>query len=407
MGYLDAEKRLGFPLVEQREGSATLLVPRAEDPAHRYIPSRSTVFYNPRMAFNRDFAVAFLKSLRKMLDRDLVVCEPLAGCGIRAIRFAVEVEGIKRIVVNDINPKAAELIRLNAARAGVAGKVEVHNSEANVFLSRFTKPGNRVDYIDVDPFGSPSHYIEASLMAMRSNGVLALTATDMAPLCGGHSKACVRRYGVKPLRVEYCHELAVRIIIGRTVLAAVRRDLAVKPLLCHSTDHYIRVYLQIARGARNAALTLGNMGYIIQCFNCLHRSLVIRLFPRLESCCEECGSVTDFAGPLWLGNLWDGEVLSRVASEADDRSLSERQRIVATLEKIQGEVNLPPTYFVLSHFCDRFNLQVPKFSNFIRYVKDEGYTISTTHFHPHGIKTDAPARVLRGILEELNPPSKA
>jgi len=356
---------------------------------------------------NRDFAVAFLRSLRKTLDRDLCVCEPLAGCGIRAIRFALEVDGIKRIVVNDINPEAAKLIRLNTKKSDVASKVEINNSDANVFLGRFTKPGNRVDYVDIDPFGSPSPYIEVSLMALRSNGVLALTATDMAPLCGVHPKACVRRYGVNPLRVEYCHELAVRIIIGRTVIAAARRDLAVKPLLCHSTDHYIRVYLQIVRGARKADLSLGDMGYITHCFDCLHRSSVRELFPRLERLCEKCGSPIDFTGPLWLGSLWDGEILSSIVSEVSGLSLSEKRRVEATLEKIRCEVNLPPTYYVLSHLCDRFNLQVPKFSSFIQRVRSLGYIISTTHFHTHGVKTDAPTRVLREILESFNPLSKA
>jgi tRNA (guanine26-N2/guanine27-N2)-dimethyltransferase len=389
--------------MELREGSASLVVPKALDKTSRYAPSRSTVFYNPKMALNRDIAVIFLKTLSKRLDGDLTVCEPLGGCGVRAVRIALEVNGIKRIVVNDINSRAVKLIQLNVKKAGVLNQVEIHNSDANVFLSSFTKPGNRADYIDIDPFGSPSAYIEAGLMALRNNGVLVLTATDMAPLCGVHSKACVRRYGAKPLRVEYCHELAVRILIGRTVIAATRRDLAVEPLLCHSTDHYIRVYLKIKRGARKADNSLNDMGYITHCFNCLHRSPIRGLFPRLDKHCDECRSTIDFAGPLWLGNLWNHDILSEMSLEVNDFNISEKKRVKTIIEKILCEIKSPPTYYVLSHLCDHFNLQVPKLSKFIQSVKELGYSLSLTHFHPHGIKTEAPAKVLRKILEELSP----
>ena len=51
------------------------------------------------------------------------------------------------------------------------------------------------DYVDLDPFGTPVEFIPAALQALKRNGILAITATDTAPLAGTQAKKCVRRYG--------------------------------------------------------------------------------------------------------------------------------------------------------------------------------------------------------------------
>ncbi|RLI05376.1 tRNA (guanine(10)-N(2))-dimethyltransferase, partial [Candidatus Bathyarchaeota archaeon] len=326
MEYLD------FPVKKIREGLTEVFVPDLdffEKPFPSYLP----VFFNPIMELNRDFAVLVLQVFQSENRRWLDVCEPLAGCGIRGIRFAKEVEGVKKVVVNDINLKAYMLTQKNILLNKVENFVEAYNEDANFLLTKYAKKGGRFDVVDLDPYGSPIPYLNSALRATKSEGLLCMTATDMAVLCGVHQKACLRHYGAKPLRTEYCHELAVRILFGSVAVSAARIDLAVKPVFCHSTDHYIRVYVKVLRGAKKADQTLRQLGYIFHCFKCLNREVFHEIFPDFKLKCQVCGSLMDFSGPLWLGKLWEKEFVKKMVETVDKKILGQKKRITKILER--------------------------------------------------------------------------
>jgi tRNA (guanine26-N2/guanine27-N2)-dimethyltransferase len=112
-----------FPTETIKEGKAKVVVPKLSAYVKKpwdYAPSKAPVFYNPVMEMNRDLAVLALQAHQKLLGRKVSVCEPLTGCGLRGVRFAVEVEGIHRIFLNDIKPEAARLSGFNAELNGVA-----------------------------------------------------------------------------------------------------------------------------------------------------------------------------------------------------------------------------------------------------------------------------------------------
>ncbi|MGQ9461344.1 MAG: tRNA (guanine(10)-N(2))-dimethyltransferase, partial [Candidatus Bathyarchaeaceae archaeon] len=259
-----------FPTEIVEEGKVSVVVPKLlayVKEALEYAPSKAPVFYNPAMELSRDLAVLALQAYQKMLGREISVCEPLTGCGVRGVRFAVEVDGVRKVFVNDINPEAAKLARFNVERNALTERILVANEDANLFLSRYAAPRRRFDFIDVDPFGSPVPYLDAVVRALRDGGLLALTATDMAPLCGVHPKACIRKYSGKSLRTEYCHELAVRLLVGCLATMAAKHEMGIKVVFSHSTDHYIRVYAVARYGARQADNSLRMMGYILHCFS--------------------------------------------------------------------------------------------------------------------------------------------
>lgn len=172
----------GFPTETVTEGTTRVLVPKLRafvKQTSDYAPSKAPVFYNPAMALNRDLAVVTLQTYQRMSERELVCCEPLAGCGIRGVRLANEVEGVHKVVINDISPEASRLTEHNAKLGNSVKKIEVANEDANLLLSRYAAPRKRFDYIDIDPFGSPAPYLDSALRAIRDGGLLALTATDM------------------------------------------------------------------------------------------------------------------------------------------------------------------------------------------------------------------------------------
>jgi len=400
-----SSRTLGFPTEIGREGKVKILVPKLKafvKLPSEYAPSKAPVFYNPVMELNRDIAVLALQSYQKMLKREISVCEPLTGCGVRGIRFATEVKGVKTVVINDINEKASQLTKYNVHMNGLNEIITVKNEDANRLLNMYGAPRKRFDAIDIDPFGSPAPYLDSALRALRNHGLLALTATDMAPLCGVHPKACMRKYGGKPLRTEYCHELAVRLLAGCLAMTAAKYDIGVRILFSHSTDHYIRIYASISYGAKKADENIRNMGYILHCFNCFHREIAKKLFAiKYSGKCSECNSKLDFAGPLWLGQIFDGAFCEQMEREVERRSFRNGNRIKKILNLIKNEAEAPITYYRIDKLCDALTLPVPSVKKIFEILKKEGFKVSLTHFNSKGIRTNASAMEMRKFLQKV------
>jgi len=62
----------------------------------------------------------------------------------------------------------------------------------------------------------------------KKQGVSCSYCYGFGALCGVHAKACVRKYGGKPMRTEYCHELAVRLLAGYMAATAQNKTCGVR-----------------------------------------------------------------------------------------------------------------------------------------------------------------------------------
>ena len=153
------------------------------------VSKKLPVFYNPEMKGNRDISVSLLNAL----DREMDIALPLAGSGVRGIRFLLECKNMK-VHFNDLNPKAYELIRENLELNNVKGVVS--NLDADLFLLN----SKGFDYIDIDPFGSPNPFLAAAIGRISREGILAVTSTDTAALTGTYPKVTQRKYWAKSLK---------------------------------------------------------------------------------------------------------------------------------------------------------------------------------------------------------------
>jgi len=393
----------GFPVEIIQEGKVKVLVPRLKDFVRQpceYAPSKAPVFYNPVMEFNRDIAVLVVQAYQKRADRGITVSEPLTGCGLRGIRFAAEVAGVESTVIGDINENAFKLANYNVHMNGLAKSIKVERQEANLALAIHSAPRMRFDVVDIDPFGSPGPFLDSAIQALKNHGLLALTATDMASLCGIHPKACLRKYGGKSLRTEYCHELAVRLLSGCLAAVAAKHDIGVKIVFSHRGEHYIRVYATIEYGARIADASLEATGFILHCFNCFQRETVKSyLGPARE--CVECGSKLTVGGPLWIGKVSDRDFCGLIEQEVERRKLKSAQRIANVLTLINNESDSDVGYYVIDEMCDMLGLPVPSVEKVVEALDKQGFGSNLTHFNLRGIKSNAPAHVLANILKEL------
>ena len=395
------EYKADFPSEIIKEGKVQVLVPKLE--VYRvvqsdYAPSKAPVFYNPVMEFNRDLTVLAFQAYQRMAGREISICDPLTSQGIRGVRFAAEISGVKKVLISDINQRAFKLAKHNVQINGLEKIVTVKHKDANCVLSCNASPKKRFDIVDIDPFGTPTPYLDSALRAIRNNGLLASTATDLAPLCGVHAKACIRKYGGRPLRTEYCHELAVRLLAGCTATLAAKHDIGIRVVFSHSSEHYIRVYAQIAYGAKRADESVKSLGYILHCFNCFHRETAYQPFGSLL--CPECGSKMDYAGPLWLGNIFDQNFIGLMMKENKTVAFTNSVRITKLLALTKDEAQAPITYYALDKVSGRLGIPSPSTQAFVNALRKSGFQAVRTHFNTRGVRTDAPVMAMGKLLKE-------
>ncbi len=388
-----------FPLINITEGAAHLQIP---DMTQYRVPTEAPVFYNFLMELNRDIAILAVKTFQALYDEPLTILLPLAATGVRGIRFQLELTNIQKIIMNDVSPTAFALMKHNLKLNQLSNHVEIQNTEAIVFLNEFAKRRQRADVIDIDPFGSPSRFIDSAVRALKNKtGMICLTATDMAPLCGVTPEPCLRKYGGRPLRTEYCHELAVRLCLNTLITTAAKYEIGINPLLCYSIDHYIRIYALLQSGALKADTALKQLGYIIHCFQCNYRSPTKNLLS-VSPTCSNCGDSLDYAGPLWLGILNDISFCKQILAENSQLQLGTKKRIDKILKLILEESSSPLTYHNIHLLCKEYKISAIPTQKLIETLRSLGYQATRTHFSRVSIKTDAPRPRIAEIIKNDN-----
>jgi len=388
---------LGFPTKTLREGSAVIIIPVLDEEweNEQQARSKAPVFYNPVMKMNRDSAVLALKTHQAKLKRSVNVCEPLCGSGVRGVRLALEVPEVEKVVMGDLNPNAIRLGEENARVNDVSSVTEFRLLDANLLLSLHAYPGGRFDYVDIDPYGSPTPFLDTAIRATKNHGLIAATATDMAPLCGVNPKACMRKYGGMPLQGGFCHETAVRLLLGSMVKQGAIHEIAVKPVFSYYADHYIRAFAICDRGARKADKLIDEMGFIHYCPGCLYRE-TSNLNESIQ--CEYCGSEMKTGGPLFLGKLAETKFCEELIEQSRDASIEDR--LIDIISLVKEETRFPPTFFIIDEICSLIGSKSIPTDTVFSLIENAGFTVTRTHFHDRGIKTDASIRELEKILSK-------
>jgi tRNA (guanine26-N2/guanine27-N2)-dimethyltransferase len=358
--------------MEVTEGDVTVEVPEQPDEG-----VGDAVFYNPEQELNRDLTVAALRAYRDIEGtRAETYLDATAASGIRGVRAAAEGW---RVACCDRDADAAALARENLERNDLAG--EVHHRDVCALLHEST-----FDVVDLDPFGTPIPFVDAAIAGTA--GMLCVTATDTAPLCGAHFDSGRRSYSAVPRNTEYHAEMGLRILLGALVRRAAARDVGATPVLSHASAHYVRTYLRLDRRASSANDALNRLGYLYHCQDCLWRSGDRGPIADAPEACPSCaGARVVAAGPLYVERPVEEHFLA-----ATERSLATEMGKAETarelLERI-GEELETPTHYDQHRLCKLWGRPAPAMVQFLEAIRDSGYEATRTHYGGTTFKTTA------------------
>ncbi|XP_046441270.1 tRNA (guanine(26)-N(2))-dimethyltransferase-like [Daphnia pulex] len=420
------------------EGKAQVCFPGSED----------NVFYNPVQEFNRDLSIAVLRqySLDQMKKTDksfvgetflkpgevyengLTVLEALSASGLRSIRYAKEVGGLKNIIANDLSSSAVESITSNSQMNDVSHLITPNEGDASILMYQH---GYKKQFhcVDIDPYGSPSPFVDAAVQCVADGGLLMVTATDMAILCGNVPETCYAKYASVSIKTKACHEMALRIILQFLQTSAARYGRYIQPLLSVSVDFYVRIFVIVHTGKNQCKASASKLSMVYQCVGCHNISwqplmktedrkcpkgaggsppkTLGKIFsrasgPPTDAKCEFCHSRLNFGGPLYSQPIHDLDFVQSLLTSLDNPELGElktEKRIRGILSVISEELPNYPLYLSLDATASLLKLSVPSLVMFRSAILNAGYCVSLSHCYPLSIKTDAPMSVIWDLFQ--------
>ncbi|EFA86311.1 Probable N2,N2-dimethylguanosine tRNA methyltransferase [Heterostelium album PN500] len=417
-------------------GTESTIVSIKENTTTIQYNSKNEVFYNPVQEFNRDLSIMMIKLFIEQRNKELAdkkkppkkirILEALSATGLRSIRYAKEIEGVEQILSNDIEEAAVKSIEKNRDLNGVDANLLVPNlGDATMVMYQHRDPLKQFDVIDVDPYGAPSNFLDGAVQAVAEGGLLCVTATDSAVLCGNHPEACYHKYSSVPLKGDFCHEMGIRILLHTIETHANRYKRHIVPVLSLSIDFYIRVFVRVYTSALECKRSFSKLANIYSCVGCGSyniaplgiieeegRSIKYKL-PILSKFvdstnCKYCTKLLQVAGPFWNRPIHDKEVCKAGLKHIEDHpnAFNTCKRMFGVLTSAYEELADVPFYFRSDHFTSVLHTSTPPVATIRSALLNAGYKVSSSHVQAV-IKTNAPFDFMWDIWRtyaKTNPP---
>jgi len=357
-----------------KEGTTEVLVHRNKLTNKGPSSRQHEPFYNPSMELNRDLSILVNQWFINTSKKQVQLLDGLAASGIRGLRYAHELTGEFNVSINDWDDESNTLIQQNIQTHSYSN-ITLFQKDLNMLLSE-----RRFDSIDIDPFGSPVYFLDAAVRSIYNHGIIACTATDTAALCGVFPKVCYRRYGALPLHGPTMHEVGLRILLGVVCREAAKYDRGIEPLLCYTTDHYHRLYVQIKNGKNAANTSMAR-----------YQSIPATDIPLSQG-------QTTTVGPLWLGNIQKKSMLQALQSLVSVKTLHSRPELWKLLCLLEEEADGPPFFYTTNDLSSMLKQSPPPLEHIVERLRTKGYIVTRTHCTSTGFKTNAPLDVIKEVF---------
>ncbi|KAG2157148.1 tRNA methyltransferase [Suillus clintonianus] len=367
-----------------------------------------------------------------------VLLEALSATGLRSIRYAKEIPLVRFVIANDLSASATAAMKRNVELNGLGpsdppessssasvvsehqplpdrGKVRINEGDACALMYNHRTEKTRVDVVDLDPYGTAAPFIDAAVQCVNDGGLLCVTCTDLSVLATtNYSEKCFSNYGGIPVKAEYCHEAALRLVLNTMSTSAGRYGRYIEPLLCLSIDFYVRLFvrihsapIEVKKAARQVAKTA--MYYICQGCQSFYEQPLGRIVekahersgnvnllfktqsgPPVPQKCTECGSALHVAGPMWSGSLHNNGFISKVLEhlEGNQDKYGTAVRMKGMLTVANEELHVP-FYFTPSRIAGLFHSVCPPLDDVASALLNAGHHVSRSHALAGSLKTGA------------------
>ncbi|EDR25182.1 hypothetical protein, conserved [Entamoeba dispar SAW760] len=399
-----------------KEGQATVLFPKDEAGA----------FYNPVQELNRDLSISIISKYLKNKENELkqknkqyhpLIVEALAASGLRSVRYAKELpQDIDfKVIANDISKSAVESIERNAKYNNTT-KIQPSESDAVLLLYQLSQQKEKPDVIDLDPYGAPTVFLDAAFAAIKDDGLMAVTCTDMACLAGTHSPACFAKYGGMPWHSSSAHEFGLRLALHSLAENAARHKKYIVPIVCFHIDFYVRMFVLVKSSVALSGELPLHEGLVFVCPTCESfccNRLASKKDGKLKASpleiesnrCIYCKSPVHITGPVWLDNYVDYQFIKELLKtyqQNEQLHINSRRRILALLTLLNEELPDTPLFYALDRAAHFFKITVPPRSIFVQALESKGFKTSLSHTYPNSIKTNASVDLIWDLFREAN-----
>eukprot|EP00026_Physarum_polycephalum_P005395 Phypoly_transcript_05429.p1 GENE.Phypoly_transcript_05429~~Phypoly_transcript_05429.p1 ORF type:complete len:649 (+),score=118.64 Phypoly_transcript_05429:147-1949(+) len=432
------EKKKNKPLVTTSPAITTSTIPTSVPEGYEYFSEgsanilykdKNAVFYNPVQEFNRDMSIMMIKLFQDLREsegkgRKIKVLEALTATGLRSVRYAKEIPDIEMILSNDIDEAAVDSIRKNAEFNGVTHIIHPNIGDASLVMMQ--NRSNKFDVVDLDPYGSPTQFLDPAVQCIADGGLLCVTATDMAVLCGSYPATCFTKYGSVPIKAKHCHEMGLRILLHCISTHAAKYKKYVVPLLSISVDFYCRIFMRVYTGAGESNAAICKYSHFYQCSGCdaFHMQPLgkhtsggnynANFGPVVPQECPICARKYQMGGPIWSDPTHDKSVLERALKhlEQNPTLYNTSKRLYGLITAMHEELEDQPLFLTMPQMCNVLHVSQPSMVAFRSALVAQGYKVSISHTEGTAVKTNAPMDVLWDImrswvkLQPHKPPSE-
>lgn len=306
--------------------------------------------------------------------------------------------------------------------------------QCNDLMNEHRKFSKRFHAIDLDPYGSPSIFLDSAVQSVIDGGILMVTSTDTAVLCGNTPEACFNKYGSIPIKHKACHEIALRILLRSIDSHANRYGRYIVPILSVSIDFYVRCFVRVESGASIAKDSVTKLANIFSCSNCqcwsfqplikkttnnssnnsrfcpihLKFNSLINLKEEnkiKEPICSFCGcKAIHFGGPIYIAPIHDKIFVKKMLEslkKENNFSFGTIKRLVGVLTLVLEELNDQPLFYEFEQLMRIIKCSSTPKNTLVRSaLLNAGFKCSGSHCGPQALKTDAPTEFLWDICRE-------
>ena len=358
-------------------------------------------FFRPQSRPSRDLGVLLARVLA--CRQPLRVLDLMAGCGIRAQRYAREA-GATAVWANDADPDRLPLLEANLA--GVAG-LRTTALTAQKLLADCLMREERFTLLDLDAFGCPACLVPLALEALCFGGVLYLASTDGRSPTGHDRQGAIRSLGASARAHPASWEQALRLQIAMVAKAAWALGRGVRPLFSFSEGRTFRTAVELLR--RPEPGEERQLGLLAHCHGCgdQHSQSLLQLRQWPACACGEDPPPLAVSGPLWLGPLQHPPTLAAMLEQeqmavAAGQEPSAARPGLRLLEGLLRDPGVPARVWPTAAVGRRLGSGPPATDRLVERLRAEGWTALPSAVMAGQFRSDAPWPRVLELAAALN-----